>query len=161
MEFLFDGVTSLSLIFLVLGFILIGVELTAPGLSLPGLGGIICLLISIFMIADNFTEGIMITLSIIIALSVMFFVIVKLLSKGILHNKLVLKQSIPQTNNEINELQIFLGQEGITATDLKPTGFATFGNTRIEVVSDGNYINEQVKVKCIAINGKTLTVSQI
>ncbi|OON91942.1 MAG: hypothetical protein ATN34_02510 [Epulopiscium sp. Nele67-Bin002] len=81
MEFLIDGMTTINVMFLILGFILMGVELSMPGLSFPGIAGTICFIVSIFLIADTVAEAVVLIAGILVILAIMFAIIIKILSK--------------------------------------------------------------------------------
>ncbi len=159
--FLFDGVTTLNTLCLIIGFVLIGIEFTAPGLSAPGLVGTVFLVMSIFLIADTIVEGVIITIIVVIILAIMFFVAIKLLSKGAIYKKIVLQdeQSIAEIKEVSNALEMLIGKEAITITDLRPSGFIDIDGQKLEVVSNSRFINKSESVKIVGIQGITLVVS--
>ncbi len=163
MEFLTDGLTFINTLFLIIGFILIGIELTAPGLSAPGITGIICLLISVFLIADTITEGVILTFIIVTILGIMFFIAIKLISKGVLNNKLVLntEESLSEIKEQNTNLSMLIGKEGTALTDLRPSGFVDIEGRRIEVMSNGRFINKTELIKAVDTKGKTLIVEPV
>ncbi|MDF2908512.1 MAG: hypothetical protein K0R34_3833, partial [Herbinix sp.] len=62
----------IAIILFVAGFILIGIEMAIPGFSIPGVSGIICLVVAIFLVSDTFVEGAIIALIIMALLGIMF-----------------------------------------------------------------------------------------
>ncbi len=59
----------------------------------------------------------------------------------------------------INQLEI--GQEGITVSAVKPVGKAEFNNEQLEVRSEGNYIEENQRVRVIKIDNKRIFVAAL
>jgi len=60
-----------------------------------------------------------------------------------------------------NSLVHLIGSEGITLTDLRPAGKATIDNTRHEVISEGDFISKDTKVKVLKIQGNYLVVAVV
>jgi membrane-bound serine protease (ClpP class) len=60
-----------------------------------------------------------------------------------------------------NSLVHLIGSEGITLTDLRPAGKATIDNARHEVISEGDFISKDTKVKVLKIQGNYLVVAVV
>jgi membrane-bound serine protease (ClpP class) len=60
-----------------------------------------------------------------------------------------------------NNLAHLIGSEGVTITDLRPSGKATFDNARHEVISEGDFIPKDTRVKALKIQGNYLVVAVI
>ena len=56
-----DTLMIVGIILFIAGFILIAVEMVVPGLGAPGISGIACLVIGLFLTADTIEEGAFIT----------------------------------------------------------------------------------------------------
>jgi membrane-bound serine protease (ClpP class) len=54
-----------------------------------------------------------------------------------------------------------LNQEGLTVTRLLPSGKARFGNQLISVMSDGEVIDAQQRVRVISVRGNTVMVAVV
>ena len=121
---LLDGLTLFSIILLIVGFVLIGIELTAPGISVPGIVGTICLGISVILTADTIEEGVIMTLCILAVLGLMLGIMLWLLAKGKLVKPIILTDEQKKTEGYISssDLEYLLGKEGIALTDLRPSG---------------------------------------
>ncbi len=142
LEALLNGVDVLSILLLIVGFVLIGIEMLMPGISFPGITGAICLISSIFLIADTFVEGIIITLFVIGILSILFGGVLWLLSKGKVIRPIILQEAQTRTDGytSAKDLTYLEGAEGITRTDLRPTGVGEFAGKRVDICSEGDYI---------------------
>src|SRR5699024_10161042 len=55
----------------------------------------------------------------------------------------------------------FIGMEGVTVTPLRPAGTALFDNERIDVVSEGSFIELDKEVKVIKVEGMRVVVREI
>ncbi len=100
----------------------LAVEVVIPGFSIPGIGGIVCLVAGVFLAADSFLEGVLITLVVLVLLAVMFVILLSLLSSGKLKSPIVLQEEQKSNKGFIssNDLQYLLGKEGTASTDLRP-----------------------------------------
>ena len=52
------------------------------------------------------------------------------------------------------------GKEGITDSELRPSGIALIDGERIDVVSDGEFIEPQVAIKVIRVDGNRVLVER-
>ena len=157
---LLDGLTLFSILLLIVGFVLVGIELTAPGISLPGISGILCLGIGVILIADTIEEGVMIALCILVILGIMLGIALWLLSKGKLVKPMILmdEQKKAQGYMSSNDLEYLLGKEGIALTDLRPSGIGDFEGISFDVISDGQYILKGSEIIIYKVKGSKLVV---
>lgn len=157
---LLDGLTLLSMILLILGFILIGVELTAPGISFPGIAGTVCLVIGVFLTADSVVEGAVMTIAILAILGIMLGIMLWLLAKGKLIQPIILKEEQKKTEGYISssDLEYLLGKEGIALTDLRPSGMGSFDDINFDIISEGQYITKGTQIVIYQVKGSRLIV---
>lgn len=158
------GVTLIiAIILFVAGFILLGIEMAIPGFSIPGISGIICLVIAIFLVSDSFVEGAIIALIILALLGIMFAIILGLLSKAKLKSPIILKDEQNKEKGFIssNDLQYLLGKQGVAITDLRPSGTADFDGIEFDVISEGKYISKDTKLVIYKVQGSKLIVKQV
>ncbi|MBQ7864893.1 MAG: NfeD family protein, partial [Clostridia bacterium] len=59
------------------------------------------------------------------------------------------------------DMQVFLGKEGVTTTVLRPTGMAEFDGVKLNVVSDGEFIQPGNKVQIARVEGSRIVVRTI
>lgn len=157
---LLEGLTLLSCILLIAGFVLIGVELTAPGISFPGIAGTICLVISVFLTADSVEEGAIMTVGILAILGVMLGIMLWLLAKGKFVQPIILKEEQKKTGGYISsdDLEYLLGKEGLALTDLRPSGVGSFDGINFDVISEGQYITKGTEIVIYQVKGSRLIV---
>ena len=157
---LLDGITIFSIILLIIGFVLIGIELTAPGISVPGIVGVICLIISIVLTADTVVEGVAMTIIILAILGIMLGIMVWLLAKGKLVKPIILTDEMNKEAGYISssDLEYLLGKEGVAATDLRPSGIGSFDGVNFDIVSDGQYVEKGTPIIIYKVQGSKLVV---
>ena len=155
-----DWMFVLAMVLFLAGFILIGIEMVIPGFSAPGITGITCLVIGIFLTADTLVEGAVITIIILVLLGIMFAIILAVLSKGKLKSPIILKEEQKKEKGYISssDLNYLLGKQGVATTDLRPTGTADFDGIDLDVISEGKYISKDTKIIIYKVQGSKLIV---
>lgn len=152
-----------ALVLLILGILLIVAEffVTSGILGLLGVGAILG---SLFM--SGYDLGHM-TLSISIALLVAILAAV-ILYKSIGMERGVFKRIIlrDRTSTELGYVSNvtrseLVGEIGITVTPLRPSGTATFNNDRLDVISEGSFIEADVPVKIVHVEGVRIVVREV
>ena len=162
LEGLLDGMTLISILLLITGFILVGIEMTMPGISFPGVAGIICLVASVFLIADSVVEGVLITIIILAILGMMLGVVLWMLSKGKLIKPIILEEEQNKEKGYLSfdDLAYLIGKEGVATTDLRPTGIGNFEGVPFDIISEGQYIVKGSPIVIYKVQGSKLIVRE-
>ena len=148
-----------ALILLVLGFVLILVEMHIPGFGAPGILGILSLVAGIMLFAKTATEALVITIVIVALLCIALSLVIRSATRGKLaKSKLVLREVSVPTVNE-NDLTFFIGKTGQSLTKLRPSGIAEFDGVRLNVVSDGEWIESGKPLRVDRVEGNRIVVS--
>lgn len=157
------AVLVIAIILFIAGFILVGVEMAIPGFGVPGISGILCLVVAIFLISDSFVEGAVIALIVLGLLGIMFAIILGLLSKAKLKSPLILKDEQNKEKGFISnsDLNYLLGRQGVAVTDLRPTGTADFDGIEFDVISESKYISKDTRLIIYKVQGSKLIVKAI
>ena len=150
-----------ALILLVLGFVLVLVEMHIPGFGVPGILGVLSLVAGVMLFARSPTEALVITVIIVALLCVALSFVIRSATKGRLaHSKLVLHEVSVPTVSE-NDLNFFVGRTGEARTALRPSGIAEFDGVRLNVVSDGEWIENGRKIRVERVEGNRIVVSTV
>jgi membrane-bound ClpP family serine protease len=143
---------------LLLGIVLIFLEIfVIPGTTIFGIMGTAAVLVSIFFaykLGTNYGH-----LSIVggfIVFMIFFFAGRKLMGDS----EMSLKSELTGRVNEFIA-NVKVGDEGITFSDVKPNGKAFFGDEKLEVYSNGSYIDRDVAVKIIRIEQNKIIVKPL
>ncbi|MPQ44151.1 serine protease [Clostridium tarantellae] len=152
--------TFLSVLLLIIGFILIGIEFMMPGFSLPGILGVTCLVLCVLITAKSFIDVILLVMGILAIVGIMLGIMIWFFSKGKIVSPLILKDEQNKEKGYIssNDLEYLLGKEGITITDLRPTGIGEFNGVRLDVVSEGDYVQKGSEIIIFKVEGSKLVV---
>ncbi|MFS0655259.1 NfeD family protein [Bacillus sp. 179-C3.3 HS] len=152
-----------TLILFLIGIVLIILELFLPG-GIIGVIGLICVVVSLFLAGGSFT-GMAISIAIATAVSIIAFIILtKVLGKRMkFFKKLVLTDSTNKESGYVsNETRDDLvGQIAVTATALRPSGTIILGDERIDVVSEGAFIDKDEQVKIVKAEGSRIVVRKV
>lgn len=153
----------ISAICFIIGLILIIVEMFSPGFGVPGISGIILLILGIMFTAQNLLEAIVMVALILIIIGVLLVIFFRLASKGKLNNKIILVDKMNKEAGFVgrSEPGSFLGKEGITVTMLRPSGTVSIDGTRLDVVTDGEFIPKGTKVKVVKVEGIRIVVEKL
>jgi len=154
-----------TIILFAIGFILLLAEIFfIPGFGLAGIGGIAAILASIFLTFGNITQA---TYSILIALGISvigFFLLIKYIPSTRTWRKFVLsteqKKELGYTVGT-KDLKRLTGKEGIAITPLRPSGIAEINGKKLNVLTRGEYVDSNSKIKIISVEGNKIVVEAI
>lgn len=153
-----------TVVLFVLGVLLIIAELFVPG-GIIGAIGFLSVLLSLFLAADHIGH---MAVSLFIAGSISIFTIF-ILSKVIgkrmkWFKKIILNDSISTEKGYVSNQNRtdLIGKTGVTVTALRPAGTVmTDGEERLDVVTEGTYIEKGKKVKIVKVEGSRIVVRAI
>ncbi|MBQ7759367.1 NfeD family protein [Anaerotignum sp.] len=140
----------------ILGLVMLFAEILMPGFGLFGILGSISLLGSLVLTYKFY--GMVTFLIMLLVAVIVFFAMVVFAKKSGLYNKVVLSDKQEAQDFDESVLQGLLGQVGLTQSTLRPFGVAEFDGKMIDVCSQGDFIDRDVKVQVVQITGKTVTV---
>ena len=164
---IFNFITQINVIqglVLIIGVILVIVEMFHPGFGAPGITGSILIIIGIALIARSFQQALILIILTLAILGIALSIILHSATKGKLSKSpLILKHSQQKETGYIgiNDLEFFLGKEGISSTVLRPSGVVDFNGVKIDVVSEGAFIPQDRNVKVIKVVGRSIIVREI
>lgn len=158
------GWSTPALICLIAGLILMVCEMFTPGMGVPGILGGLCLLGAIVLRADSLTTALITLILILLPLMIAAGIIFRSFSKGALsRSRIVLKDSIDGESTPLGDkdAQSLIGLEGECVTALRPVGAGDFGGRRLDIVSEGGFIQKGANVRITAIDGVRIMVKEI
>lgn len=166
MMFEFIAANLPILVCLVVGLGLIVLEAFMPGFGLPGIAGVILHVVAVVFTWIN--HGPVAALGMTVILLSIIAIAISISLRSAANGKLS-KSRIVLNEKESNEagyrssedMQVFLGKEGVTTTVLRPTGMAEFDGVKLNVVSDGEFIQPGNKVQIARVEGSRIVVRTI
>lgn len=152
-------ITNLPMAFcLLLGMILIIVEVFLPGFGLPGLTGLALVGVGIVMIGTNFgaLTAVGVLLVLIAVLAVLISWVLRQAAHGKAHSELFLKD---KEEFELGEdMQVLVGKTGVTTSVLRPAGIGDFDGVRLNVVTEGGFIEKGMPIEIVRVDGAKIVV---
>lgn len=152
-----------SLILFITGIILLIVEGIIPGFGLPGIGGIIFIVIGTILAMNSLAVAIL-SLSIAIIISTLLTILLmKLGYKSKLFNAIVLNTSHESERGylSVDSMDKYLNKEGTTLSGLRPAGFIDIDGERVDVLSEGGFISKDSQVKVVRVEGSKIFVRRV
>lgn len=67
----------------------------------------------------------------------------------------------PERAKLIADRSYLVGKQGVANSDLRPSGIATFDGERVDVVSDGRYVEQGASVEVVGVSGVVVTVRPV
>lgn len=143
---------------LLLGAGLIVLEVFLPGFGLPGISGVLLIAGGTFIAAVH--HGMLIAVATLLVLIALLAVMISL----ILHNmsrKGVGSEIFLHEREELHarkDMQVLVGRTGTTISVLRPAGIADFDGVRLNVVTEGGFIEKECSVEIVRVDGARIIV---
>ena len=151
MEMILENLPMALCVLLGMGLIL--VEVFLPGFGLPGISGIALVGVGTIMAAMHFG-----TLTAVALLLVSW--LLRSAAKGdVAKSKLFLHQK--EELREQQDMQVLVGHEGRTLSVLRPSGIGDFDGVRLNVVTEGEFIENGVAIRIARVEGGKIVVKAI
>ncbi len=166
-------VSALDIILFIVGVVALILEIfVIPGFGVFGIIGIVSIIASLFlglMPSTDFLTPEAVQLAIweltgaLVATIIFSYFLLKILPKSKMFNKLILKDHIAAASGYTvkENVRKLLGKEGRAISDLRPAGIGEFDGNRIDVVTEGDYIENGEKIIVIAEEGSKVVVKKI
>ena len=155
-----EGWMIFGIALLVAGFLLIAVEMLIPGFGLPGISGIISIIVGIVMTAETVSDGIVMAIISIVIVCIMLAVAMTLFSSKKLKGPIILNEDVKGEGGFLNslDLEYLVGKEGTASTDLRPAGKGNFDGIDFDILSEGTYIVKGTAIRISRVRDNKLMV---
>lgn len=154
-----------TIILFAIGLLLLLAEIFfIPGFGLAGIGGVAAILASIFLTFGNIVQA---TYSILIALGISvigLFLLIKYIPSTRTWRKFIL---FTQQEKELGytvgtkDLKRLIGKGGFAITTLRPSGIVEVDGKKLNVITKGEYIESNTKIKIISVEGNKIVVEAV
>lgn len=147
----------------ILGLALVIFEMFHPGFGAPGITGCVLLLLGILLTAKNILTALIMVIVLLAILGVALVIVLRSASKGYISRNLVLYDSMSKASGfgKPEDLDFLIDKEGVALTVLRPAGSADIDGLRLDVVSEGDFIPKNSRIKVIKVDGHRIVVKQI
>lgn len=154
--------TIVGFVLLVIGIVLMGVEMILPGFGVPGISGIISLVIGIFLATDSLEQALTYIVVILVILAIMLTLVLVFFHSKKIKSPILLEEELGSKDNFLGneDLTYLVGKEGLASTDLRPTGKCDIDGILLEVRSENSFIKKGTNIKIIQVKSNTLIVRE-
>lgn len=147
---------------LIAGVGLVVLEVFLPGFGVPGISGLVLLGIGMAMTATNYGAlaalGVLIATIAIVAIAIS--ISLRSASKGALSKSALFLNRTDAFKAEPDDMKVFLGKSGTTRSVLRPAGIAEFDGVRLDVVTEGEFIESGEAVTITHVEGGRIVVKR-
>ncbi len=145
------------------GIGLLVAEVFLPGFGLPGISGIILEIASIWLVWSNYgpVAALGMTIVVLAVIAITISIALKSAARGRLSKSSIIlshEESPSEGYTATTDMDVFLGKEGTTTTVLRPAGIAEFDGVRLNVVSEGEFVAANTKVRIEHVEGARIMV---
>lgn len=156
----FQQIETIQAIILIAGLVLLIIEIFAPGFGIAGGTGIALLILGIILTASTPLEALIMFLIMLVLVAVVLAIVLRSAKKGRLARTLVLQSAARKEEgySTSNDPSSLIGRIGVATTHLRPSGSGNFEGLRLDVVSDGSYIDKGSRIIIIKAYGSRIVV---
>lgn len=149
-----------------IGVFMLVLEAFMPGFGVAGISGVVLEVITIALtwINHGSVAALGMLLIILSVLAIAISMSLRSVTKGkfsksriILHER----ESNEEGYRSSQDMEIFLNKEGVTTTVLRPTGMAEFDGVKLNVVSEGEFVQAGVPVRIVRVEGSRILVHTV
>lgn len=173
-SYILELASIMDILLFVIGLVLLALEVfVIPGFGIAGIAGIVLIVASLFLSLigsglpfvdmDRVSFAIIQLGATLLVTSVIIFFLIRLLPKSSIFNRLVLSEDEKADKGFVSSASLheLIGKEGVALTTLRPAGMAEINDQKVDVVADGDYVQQGSKVKIIRVEGSKVVVREI
>lgn len=144
---------------LLLGAALMIVEVFLPGFGLPGISGIVLIGAGIILTAMHFgaSVAVAVLLVVVAVLAVLISFALRHASRGGMKNSKLFLSEKEEFHNK-KDMQVLVGKKGKTLSVLRPAGIGEFDGVRLNVVTEGGFIERDKPIEIVSVDGSRIVV---
>ncbi len=155
--------------FIILGLMIVGLLLVFCEVFVPGgiIGGIgfVMMIVSVWLCFHEYgvTTGLFALLGCLLATIAVALTAFELFPRTHFGRWMIMKDSMQKDqgyHSDYYTSKNMMGKEGITESELRPSGIAIFDGERYDVVSDAEFLEPRTRVKVIKSDGNRLVVER-
>jgi len=148
--------TLIAIVLFTMGLVLIFAEILLPG-AIMGILGFGMVVGSIYL-GFRVGQGLGVTLLVLGAATVPVFAV---LWYHVLSKKFAVRRTLEDASSAERGLSELIGKQGVSTTNLRPSGMAEIDGKRIDVVTDGEMIDKGTRVEVVEVEGNRVVVRSV
>lgn len=151
------------IVLFVLGVALIITEFFVPGGIVGGIG-VLSIVAALFMSTPDITQlSFSILIALIVTIGAAIFLYRRIgLEKGIFKHIILSDKETPDRGyTAADHREELVGKIGVAITTLRPAGTAVIDGERLDVVTEGGFINQDSQIEILSVAGARIVVSEV
>jgi membrane-bound ClpP family serine protease len=156
-----NSAINLTVILQLVGILVVIAEIIIPSGGILGIlaAGVFGYSLYIVFSQVSATAGMVFVMADLVIIPVLVYIGIKVLAKSpvTLRTRLSKRDGVTSQDTAQNA---FLGMEGRTVTDLRPSGVAIIDQQRVDVVTRGEYLEKETDIVVTAVRGNQVVVKQ-
>lgn len=152
-----------SVILFIAGMVLLLIEMFMPGFGIFGGLGLLALVLCIILQAKTLIEALIMVLIIGAVVALLWFLVLRSLKKGVLYkSSIVLKDTADKDKGFVSNADYsrLVGRTGTSITVLRPSGIAEIDGEKVDVVTDGEFLQKDTIIEVREVTGRRVLVRQ-
>lgn len=151
---------------LAVGLVLLAIEIFIPGFGVCGITGVTLLVFSVLfrvITSQDYIHFFYLLLIIAVTVGLTMLIAIRSARFGLLSKTPIIESSTAIPSDYASNLKNYgflLNKVGITKTICKPSGKMELDNVEYQVISNGDYIEAETKVRVIEVDGNTIIVKK-
>lgn len=148
---------------LLIGIALLILEIFLPGFGIPGICGLILEGVAIFFAATRHgvNAALIVTAVVLLITGLAVFLSFHSFTKGRLSKSSLILKDTEKAAESTSVPAVTLGDEGTVITPLRPSGTVAFGDLRLDVIADGEFVDRGKTVRVVRLDGAKVIVRGI
>lgn len=158
-----EGIALLQGVLFAAGLLLLLAEAFHPGFGIAGGLGLALMVAGIILTARTPFEAVVMFVLLLLLLAALLFFVLRSAKSGFLYRKLILKSAATRQEGfaAVAEDATLIGKEGIVLTQLRPAGTGEIEGVRLDIVSEGAFIEAGTSIRIIRVEGRRIVVAPI
>ena len=146
---------------LLLGAGLMILEIFLPGFGLPGVSGIVLIAAGVVLsaLAHGMLMAVVILLVVIALLALVISWVMRSAASGNVHSPIFLQEKDELCSRQ--DMQVLVGRCGRTISVLRPAGIGDFDGVRLNIVTEGGFIERDIPIEIVRVDGARIVVRQL
>lgn len=136
-----------------------------PGFGVCGISGIILLIGGLALAYCKLSMNMAVIATVVAVAGVMLLIafVIWVFPHTGMGRRFVLSETAPvaDENEDRNCLNRFLGAEGVATSYLRPSGIAKIADERVDVITEGDFVEKGTKIKVIKVTANRVIVAPI
>ncbi len=111
--------------------------------------------------AKTLFQALVMALVILAVLSVVLVFALRSATRGRIYRTALVNKSQEDGFLSVDDMNYFVGREGVAETMLRPAGISDFDGVKLDVVTRGEFVPKGTAVRVIKVEGRRIVVAEI